>query len=584
MSFGHSMPGYFKQMDIIGKPLNTQDSENLGIIKDRESAIGDEIKKVEDAGATDQDMNKRDIWTAKQRIVSLVDEGTWCPLHSLYNPEENKNGSTSIIDGLGRVDGRWVMILASDNKKIMGAWVPGQSENILRALDIAERLHIPVVWLLNCSGVQLDKQEFVFANRRGGGTPFFRHAALQQAGVPIIVGIYGTNPAGGGYHSISPTVLIAHKDANMAVGGAGIVGGMNPKGYIDEEGAEALIKVSKEATSTPPGRVEIHHKETGFFREVAGSEEEVLEEIKKYVRALPAYDKDFFRVDTPKDPRFSPVDLYSLVPANQRKSYDIKEVIARLFDGSEVMEYKSEYGPEIFAGLAKISGMLVGVIANTQGFLLNYPEYYDGNSTGMGGKLYRQGLIKMSEFVTFCSRDRIPMVWIQDTTGIDVGDIAEKAEMLGLGQSLIYSIQNSDIPQMGITLRKGAAAAHYVVGGPQCEHNVFSLGTAVTEMYVMNAETAAAAMYSRRLVKDAESGKPLTETIEKMNNLINDYKEKSTPEFCAKLGLVDEVVNFMDIRKYITAFTEATYQNPVSFCAFHQMLTPRVCRESKNTK
>ncbi len=581
MSFGHSMPKYFKQMDPIGKALNNKDEENLDILKGREEEIESLIKKVEDSGATDEDMNKRGIWTAKQRIASLVDEGTWCPLHSLYNPSGNKNGSTSIIDGLGRIDGRWVMILASDNKKIMGAWVPGQAENILRALDTAERLHIPVVWLLNCSGVQLDVQELVYANRRGGGTPFFRHAALQQAGVPIIVGIYGTNPAGGGYHSISPTVLIAHKDANMAVGGAGIVGGMNPKGFVDEEGAEALIKVTKETVSTPPGRVEIHHNETGFFREVAGTEEEVLEEIKKYVRALPAYDKDFFRVDDPKDPAFSPVDLYSLVPANQRKIYDVKDILARLLDSSEVLEFKEGYGPEMFTGLAKVSGLLVGVVANVQGFLMNYPDYYEENKTSIGGKLYRQGLIKMSEFVTFCSRDKIPMIWIQDTTGIDVGDIAEKAEMLGLGQSLIYSIQNSNIPQMEITLRKGTAAAHYVLGGPQGETNAFSLGTVTTEMNVMNGETAAAAMYSRRLVKDKDSGKPLTETIDKMNKLIDDYKEKSTPEFCAKLGLVDEVVNFMDIRKYMVAFTESAYQNPTSICAFHQMLTPRACKESK---
>ena len=96
----------------------------------------------------------------------------------------------------------------------------------------------------------------------------------------------------------------------------------------------------------------------------------------------------------------------------------------------------------MITGFAKMDGLLVGVVANTQGLLMNYPEYKQ-NSVGMGGKLYRQGLIKMNEFVTLCARDRVPMVWIQDTTGIDVGDDAERAELLGLGQSLIYSIENS---------------------------------------------------------------------------------------------------------------------------------------------
>ncbi|KDE65999.1 glutaconyl-CoA decarboxylase subunit alpha, partial [Fusobacterium necrophorum DJ-1] len=240
---------------------------------------------------------------------------------------------------------------------------------------------------------------------------------------------------------------------------------------------------------------------------------------------------------------------------------------------------KKGYGPEIVTGLAKVDGLLVGIVANFQGLLMKYPEYKE-NAIGIGGKLYRQGLVKMNEFVTLCSRDKLPIVWLQDTTGIDVGNDAEKAELLGLGQSLIYSIQNSKVPQMEVTLRKGTAAAHYVLGGPQGnDTNAFSLGTAATEINVMNGETAATAMYSRRLVKDKKAGKDLTPTIEKMNKLINEYKEKSTPEYCAKTGMVDEIVNLYDIRTYMIAFVNSVYQNPKAICAFHQMLLPRAIRE-----
>jgi glutaconyl-CoA decarboxylase len=211
--------------------------------------------------------------------------------------------------------------------------------------------------------------------------------------------------------------------------------------------------------------------------------------------------------------------------------------------------------------------------------LMKYPEYKE-NSIGIGGKLYRQGLVKMNEFVTLCARDKIPVIWLQDTTGIDVGDEAEKAELLGLGQSLIYSIENSDIPQLVITLRKGTAAAHYVLGGPQGNNtNAFSLGTAATEVYVMNGETAAAAMYARRLVKDWKEGKEIQGTIDKMNQVIQEYMEKSRPKYCAMTGMVDEIVDLMSLRPYMEAFTEAAYQNKKSICAFHQMLLPRVIRE-----
>lgn len=103
--------------------------------------------------------------------------------------------------------GKWAVIIASDNKKLAGAWVPGQADSLLRGSDTAKRLRIPLVYVLNCSGVKLDEQEKVYPNRRGGGTPFYRNSELNQMGVPVIVGIYGTNPAGGGYHSISPTIL-----------------------------------------------------------------------------------------------------------------------------------------------------------------------------------------------------------------------------------------------------------------------------------------------------------------------------------------------------------------------------------------
>ena len=577
------MPRYFQNMPTVGKAVRPN-PENVAELKAVEEDIHAKIVAALAAGKKDEDMNAKGQMTAMQRVSMLVDPGTWCPLNSLYNPQDNKNGSTSIIKGLGRVNGKWCCIIASDNKKHAGTWVPGQADNLLRGSDTAKRLRIPLVYLLNCAGVELDQQEKVYPNRRGGGTPFYRNSELNQMGIPVIVGIYGTNPAGGGYHSISPTILIAHEKANMAVGGAGIVGGMNPKGYVDMEAALAQIEATKGLRADPPGTVAIHYGETGFFREVYSGEDGVIAGIKKYLDMLPSYDLEFFRVDTPQSPAASDVELYDLVLNNKKRPYDMYSVIARLFDGSQFMEYKKGYGPEMITGLAKVDGLLVGVVANQQGVFPNYPEYKQG-AMGVGGKLYRQGLIKMNEFVTLCARDRLPMIWIQDTTGIDVGNDAEKAELLGLGQSLIYSIQSSKLPMMEITLRRGTAAAHYVLGGPQGnDNNAFSLGTAATEINVMNGETAANAMYTGRLAKDQKAGKDLQPTIDKMNALINDYNEKSKPFFCAKAGLVDEIVDMPMMRNYIVAFADSCYQNPESICPFHQMLLPRTIRDYETFK
>jgi glutaconyl-CoA decarboxylase len=579
---GSGMRPYFEKMTPIGKALKEskikQAAENVAQIKEVESLLAAEIEKVKNAGLPAKKINERGQLTVFQRLEKLIDPETWRPLHTIFNPTGNEEGTTGVVDGLAKIRGKWAVVVGFDNKVLAGAWVSGQSENVLRVTDIAKRLRIPLVWLVNCSGVKLTEQQEVYPDRRGGGTTFFRHSELEKLGIPIIAGIYGTNPAGGGYHGISPTILLAHKDCNIAVGGGGIVSGMSPKGHFDEEGAELLIDATRHFKEVPPGSVKIHYEQTGFFRAVYETEEDVLEAIKEYMDMTPAYDPRFFRVAQPAEPRFGAEDLDVIIPFNQKMVYSFEEVLARLTDSSEHMEFKPEYGPEAYTGLAKIDGLLVGIIANKQGFLPpGYPEYAD--YPGIGGKLYRQGLVKMNEFVTLCGRDRIPIVWFQDTSGIDVGDIAEKAELLGLGQSLIYSIEQTDVPMMLIVLRKGTAAAHYIMGGPTANnHCTFTLGTPTTEIYVMHGETAAAASFARRLVKEKDGGRPLQPIIDKMNDLAQQYYDNSRPIYCAKRGFVDEVVSFRDMRKYMAAFAGAVYQNPNSLCPHHQMMLPRIIK------
>ena len=576
------MRPYFEHMDEFGKELKAgrikRAAESLAKLRETEAAIDSEKKKVEEVGFPTEKINARGWMTVWQRLEYLVDEGSWRPLHTLYNPLDNAEGTTNVVDGLAKIEGRWAVVIGFDNKFMAGAWLPGQSENILRVTDLAMRLNIPLVWLVNCSGAKLPEQEKFYANRRGAGTPFFRHAELEQAGVPVLAGIYGTNPAGGGYQSISPTILLAHKDANIAVGGVGIVSGMAPRGGFDAEMLEEIIAKTKEFTSRPPGNVETHYDHTGFFSHVYEEETGVLDGIKEYMKGVPAYAPEFFRVAEPAAPKFPAEDIYSLLPFNQKEVYDFEQILARLVDGSEHMEFRPDYGPEMYTGLCKIDGMLVGCIGNRQGFLgKGYPEY--GDYPGIGGKLYRQGLIKMNEFVTLCGRDRVPMIWFQDTTGIDVGDTAERAELLGLGQSLIYSIQQTEVALMLVVLRKGSAAAHYVLGGPTANrHNAFTLGTAATEIAVMHGETAAVATYARRAVKEKDAGRPLEPIIDKMNELAQRYRDTSDPLYCAQHGFVDEIVNLSDLRSYLQAFAGAVYQNPKSVCPRHQLILPRIIK------
>lgn len=190
----YSMPGYFQNMPVLNAPAAKPNAENAAELKEIESAIHKQAETMLAAGTADDKIHAKGQYTALERINQLVDPGSFCPLNTIYNPQDNAEErigivSTGVIKGLGRINGKWAVIIASDNKKMAGAWVPGQADNLLRGSDTAKMLGIPLVYILNCSGVKLDEQEKVYPNRRGGGTPFYRNSELNQMGVPVIVGI-----------------------------------------------------------------------------------------------------------------------------------------------------------------------------------------------------------------------------------------------------------------------------------------------------------------------------------------------------------------------------------------------------------
>ncbi|MCI8812300.1 MAG: glutaconyl-CoA decarboxylase subunit alpha, partial [Oscillibacter sp.] len=158
----YSMPRYFQNMRRIGEADFAYDEANAKTLKDAEAEFAQRAREVLENGKPTEALNSAGQLSAMQRIEKLVDAGSWRPLNRLFNPQGNTSGSTNIVKGLGRINGKWAVIIASDNKKMAGAWVPGQAENLLRASDTAKRLRIPLVYLLNCSGVKFDEQEKVY--------------------------------------------------------------------------------------------------------------------------------------------------------------------------------------------------------------------------------------------------------------------------------------------------------------------------------------------------------------------------------------------------------------------------------------
>ena len=157
------MRPYFEKMPAFGQALNAgqikSGQENVKQIEVVEAAIRDQVETVKKAGFPEEKINARGMLTVWQRLQYLIDPGTWCPLHTLYNPDHNAEGHTNVFDGLAKISGTWAVVIGFDNKTLAGAWVPGQYENILRVTNLSKRLNIPLVWLVNCSGFKLTDQE-----------------------------------------------------------------------------------------------------------------------------------------------------------------------------------------------------------------------------------------------------------------------------------------------------------------------------------------------------------------------------------------------------------------------------------------
>ena len=182
-------------MDPLGKALSPEQVDNMkNSFKQAEEVmkqIDAEAQRIKNVGVPLEKMHERDEMSVWERIDYLVDPGTFCPLHTIFDPANEESGSTGVVDGLARINGKWCILIGFNNKWMAGAWIAGQAENNLRVTDIAKILHVPLVWLVNCSGVKLPEQEKIYASRRGSGACFFRNAELEQMGIPVIAGIYG---------------------------------------------------------------------------------------------------------------------------------------------------------------------------------------------------------------------------------------------------------------------------------------------------------------------------------------------------------------------------------------------------------
>jgi 3-methylcrotonyl-CoA carboxylase beta subunit len=509
-------------------------------------------------------VHKKGKLTTWERIEILKDEGTAVfPINTFVNygltfgEPPRTSPSAGVITAFVRVHGRLTVVIANDNTVASGSWWPLTPEKIERAQEVALRLRIPVIYLVDCSGLFLPEQSKTFPGRTGAGYIFKMNSLLSAAGVPQIAGVLGDCIAGGGYMPIISDKLFMTEQAYMVIAGAALVKGGK----------------SQQITSLDIGGADIHVHLSNCADERVPDDPTMIKRIRREVAKLPAGAADYYRHGfSPADPLYPPHEISGLLPTDHRVTYDVRQIIARLVDSSLFWEVMPHTGEEMVTGVARINGLYVGIIANNQQ-LTAHPEMRD--RTRPGGILYREGISKISQFSRTCNSDGIPIIWLQDISGFDIGFEAEKHGLLGFGSNLLYTNSTNTVPMLTVLLRKASGAGYYAMTGLPYEP-IAQLSTPMTRLAVMEGRTLAIGAFRTKLDDSfniiTKDPKERTEIEAGMKAVEARIEADMDPYKSARQMDTDEIISLPEVRDYLMTLVEMCYQ---SF-GYRRVKNPRI--------
>lgn len=521
-------------------------AEKNGLLRERRDAVanGWGEKYVERVHAK----GKR---TARERLEMLKDDdapirevGTFVNHGVKFGKLESP--AAGVVTAFTKVGGRWVMVIANDNTVASGSWWPLTPEKIERAQEMALRLRLPVVYLVDCSGLFLPEQSRSFPGRTGAGHIFKKNAELSASGVPQIAGVFGDCIAGGGYMPIISDRVVMTEQAYMVIAGAALIKGAK----------------SQKLSSLDIGGPEVHVHQSGCADVRVPGDDEAIAHIRREVGKLSTTAIDYYRHGADAgEPHFPTAELDGLFPPDHRMTYDAEEVIARLVDRSLFWEVLPDRGREMIVGVGRVNGLYMGFVANRQG-LIDDPS--ERGARKPAGILYREGIAKVAAFSRACNDDGIPICWLQDISGFDIGVEAERQGLLGYGSSLIYTNSTNQVPMFTVLLRKASGAGYYAMAGLPYEP-VVQLSTPLTRQSVMEGRTLAIAAFNTKLDDDfeivetdpekrAEIEKGMADTEARIEGDMDPYKAASQMD-------TDEIVETGELRGWLECFAEAAYQS-----------------------
>ncbi|GAC1696098.1 MAG: carboxyl transferase domain-containing protein [Steroidobacteraceae bacterium] len=473
--------------------------------------------------------------SARERVRVLLDTGSpflefsQLAAHGMYGGDIACAG---MVSGIGRVGGRECVVVANDPTVKGGTYYPITVKKHLRAQEIARDNRLPCVYLVESGGAFLPAQDEVFPDRDNFGRIFYNQATLSALGVAQISVVHGSGTAGGAYvPAMSDENVIVRNQGRVFLGGPPLV-----KAATGEDiDAESL------------GGADVHCRESGVCDHYAQNDTHALAIARRMVgrlKAAPATAPP----QAPVEPHYDPQELYGVLPASLRKPYDVREVIARLVDGSELDEFKQLYGTTLVCGFAHICGYPVGILANN-------------------GVLFSESALKGTHFITLCAREQIPLLFLQNITGFMVGRRAEAGGIARDGAKLVTAVACAGVPKLTVNIAGSYGAGNYAMCG-RAYSPPFLSQWPNARISVMGGEQAASVLATVK--RDQLRGTPWTAAEEEAFKapIRDQYERQGHPYYSSARLWDDGVIDPKDTRRVLGLALAAARNAPAEATRF----------------
>jgi acetyl-CoA carboxylase carboxyltransferase component len=469
----------------------------------------------------------------RERVERLLDPDTpfleLSPLaaEDLYGGEVPSAG---IVTGVGRVSGRECVIVANDAVVKGGTYYPETIRKHIRAQEIALENRLPAIYLVDSGGVFLPLQARVFPDREDFGRIFYNQAQMSARGIPQLAAVMGMCTAGGAY-------VPAMSDENVIVRGAGTI-------YL---AGPPLVKAAtgEEVTPEELGGAEMHSRVSGVTDHLAESDDEALETCRAMVAACPPGEREDLGWEEPEEPLYPAEEIYGILPEDVRRPYEVREVIARLVDGSRFHEFKAAHGTTLVTGFARWMGYPVGVVANN-------------------GVLFGESARKGAHFVSLCARRRVPIVFLQNITGFMVGRRYEEGGITRDGAKMVQAVATAAVPRFTVLIGASHGAGNYAMAGRGYRPR-FLFSWPNSRISVMGAEQAAQVLVTVKREQLARRGQTLSEEDEEAiaAPIRAKYAEEGSPWYATARLWDDGVLDPAETRAAIGLCIGASLNAPI---------------------